>query len=127
MTEPRSRVLRQIASYTTPFSAEQVYAELQQDDFSPGRATVYRALEQLSSEGWVVRIYTGSSDSSYVPSWPGHIHHLVCRSCGKVIAFEGCGVGALLASLSEQTDFVVEGHMLEVYGLCADCQQQSHV
>lgn len=125
MTEPRSQVLRYIASYSTPFSAEQLYAALQQDQLSPGRATVYRALEQLSHEGWIVRIHVGSADSTYSVSWPGHIHHLVCTSCGRVVAFAGCALDALLAQLSQQTGFQIEGHLLEVYGLCDECSGQA--
>jgi Fur family ferric uptake transcriptional regulator len=126
MTEPRSQVLRYIASYSTPFSAEQLYAALQQDQLSPGRATVYRALEQLSHEGWIVRIHVGgNNDSTYSVSWPGHIHHLVCTSCGHVVAFAGCALETLLTQLSQQTGFQIEGHLLEVYGLCAACGQQA--
>jgi Fur family ferric uptake transcriptional regulator len=121
MTEPRSQVLRYIASYSTPFSAEQLYAALQHDQLSPGRATVYRALEQLSHEGWIVRIHTSSADSTYSLSWPGHIHHLVCTSCGRVVAFAGCALDTLLVQLSQQTGFQIEGHLLEVYGQCAAC------
>ncbi len=123
LTEPRNRVLRCIAHYTTPFSAEQLYADLQRDEDTPGRATVYRALEQLESEGWLARIHSGNGgESGYSASWPGHIHHLVCRSCGTVVAFEGCMLDALLTSLTRQTAFAIEGHLLEVYGLCAACQ-----
>jgi Fur family ferric uptake transcriptional regulator len=123
MTEPRNRVLRSIAFYTTPFSAEQLYADLQQDRACPGRATVYRALEQLMSEGWLTRIHSPTGEAGYSPSWPGHIHHLVCRLCGKVVPFEGCALDNLLASLVRQTEFTIEGHLLEIYGLCAACQQ----
>lgn len=123
ITEPRNRVLRCIASYTTPFSAEQLYADLQQaDTIPPGRATVYRALEQLTGEGWVARIHTHAGEAGYSASWPGHVHHLVCISCGKVVAFEGCTLDTLVTNLTRQTDFTIEGHLLEVYGRCADCQ-----
>lgn len=121
ITEPRTRVLRCIARYTTPFSAEQLYADLQQRNAAPGRATVYRALEQLASEGWVARIHTSTGEAGYSPSWPGHVHHLICTSCGKVIPFEGCVLDTLLASLKQQTDFTIESHLLEIYGRCRSC------
>jgi Fur family ferric uptake transcriptional regulator len=121
MTEPRNRVLHYIASYTTPFSAEQLYADLQQEHLAPGRATVYRALEQLSSEGWVVRVHFNHVESGYSLSWPGHFHHLICTSCGKVVAFEGCALERLLDSLKQQTRFTIDGHLLEIYGHCSEC------
>lgn len=116
--------MRSIASYTTPFSAEQLYAALQHDDLTPGRATVYRALEQLSQEGWIVRIHASGGESAYSRSWPGHIHHLVCTSCGYVVAFTGCALDGLLAQLAQQTGFQIKGHLLEVYGLCAVCASE---
>jgi Fur family ferric uptake transcriptional regulator len=124
ITEPRVRVLHSIASYEAPFSAEQLFADLQRGEGSTGRATVYRALEQLSSAGWIARIHTSSGESAYSPSWPGHVHHLVCSSCGKVIIFTGCALDSLMSGLAQQTGFAIAGHMLEVYGLCSACQQQ---
>ncbi len=125
ITEPRMRVLRHIVSYTTPFSAETLHTDLQRDESAPGRATVYRTLEQLLGAGWVVRIHSGVGETGYYASWPGHVHYLVCTSCGKAIPFEGCNLGNLLGSLTQQTDFAVQGHLLEIYGQCADCQRTS--
>jgi Fur family ferric uptake transcriptional regulator len=122
LTGPRIRLLRRIASYTTPFSAEQLYADSHQDDTPPGRATVYRTLEQMHSAGWVARIHTTGTETGYIASWPGHLHHLVCTDCSAVITFEGCGLGDLLANLSHQTSFAIDGHLLQIYGRCAKCQ-----
>jgi Fur family ferric uptake transcriptional regulator len=122
-TEPRTRVLQTIARYTTPFSAEQLYADLRgQSEAHTGRATVYRTLEQLHSAGWLARIHQQGGEAGYVPSFPGHLHHLVCTSCGVVIAFEGCALDELVARLAAQTSFAIEGHLLQLYGRCADCR-----
>lgn len=122
LTEPRLRVLQRIAQYTTPCSAEQLYADLQQEDgVVPGRATVYRTLDQLHSAGWLARIHAGGSETGYVASWPGHLHHLICTHCGMVLAFEGCVLNELLANLAQQTKFMIDGHLLQIYGRCANC------
>lgn len=126
ITEPRLRVLQQIVSYTTPFSAEHLYAVLQQEPSPPGRATVYRTLERLVSAGWVARIHTNGTEMGYIASWPGHLHHLVCTSCGQVIAFEGCALEELLARLAQHTDFVIEEHLLQIYGRCPNCRTDRH-
>lgn len=125
MTEPRERVLRSIARYTTPFSAEELYEALKLGEAPPGRATVYRTLEQLHSAGWLARIHPQAGEMGYIPSLPGHLHHLVCTCCGAVIAFEGCALGDLLERLSLQTSFAIEGHLLQLYGRCAACQARS--
>lgn len=125
LTDQRLRVLRQITSYARPFSAEQLYADLQQLDPPLGRATVYRTLERLTRGGWVARIHTQGPETGYIASWPGHFHHLVCVDCGRVVAFEGCMMGDLLTNLAQQTDFVIQEHLLQIYGRCANCRQTS--
>lgn len=123
-TEPRLRLLATMARYHAPFSAEQLYADLLVGtNDRPGRATVYRTIEQLHSAGWLARIHPQGAEAGYAPSFPGHLHHLVCTSCGVVIAFEGCALDELLARLALQTDFAIEGHLLQIYGRCADCRQ----
>jgi Fur family ferric uptake transcriptional regulator len=125
-TEPRLRLIATMARYAAPFSAEQLYGDLLAPDGDrPGRATVYRTIEQLHRAGWLARIHPQGAEVGYAPSFPGHLHHLVCTSCGVVIAFEGCALDALLARLAAQTDFAIEGHLLQLYGRCAECRRQT--
>ncbi|MEI8165292.1 MAG: Fur family transcriptional regulator [Chloroflexales bacterium] len=125
VTEPRLRVLTTVARYAAPFTAEQLYTDIQTTgDEHPGRATVYRTLEQLSSAGWLARIHTQGGEVGYAPSFPGHMHHLVCTNCGIVIAFEDCALDELLVRLAAQTNFAIEGHLLQLYGRCAECRKR---
>ncbi len=123
-TAPRRRVLATVGRYVAPFTAEQLYTDLLgAGGEHPGRATVYRTLDQLSSAGWLARIHTQGGEVGYAPSFPGHRHHLVCTICGMVIAFEGCALDDLLERLAVQTSFAIEGHLLQLYGRCAECRR----
>ncbi len=122
ITDPRMRVLRRIASYTAPFTAEQLYNDLLDASSTPGRATVYRTLEQLHEAGWLARMHPGVAEPGYIASWPGHLHHLICTNCGAVVAFEGCALGDLIERLTASTDFLIEGHLLQIYGRCGKCR-----
>ena len=55
-----------------------------------GRATVYRALDQLERLGLIQRVDVGGDAAGYERVDPGghHHHHIVCEQCGRVIAFE---------------------------------------
>lgn len=125
LTAPRLRLLEAIVSYAAPFSAEQIYNDMHSAAAAPGRATVYRTLEQLHSAGWLARIHTQQGETGYVPCFPGHLHHMVCTGCGAVITFSGCALDELLARLAEQTHFAIEGHLLQLYGRCAACQARN--
>lgn len=86
------------------------------------RATVYRTLELLTSLGLLRPIYLGGSDRYYIRSDEGH-HHIVCSGCGRVVGFDECAVGDLERRLAKRLGFLIQGHLLEFYGLCGPCQQ----
>lgn len=136
VTGPRRTILDHIVLYTQPFSAEQLWMDLGGDPANGtgpiGRATIYRTVELLVEEGWLARVHwsrsketAAESEHAYVPVEQGHHHHLVCRSCGTVVAFEGCDVDDLLGGLARRLNFRVDGHWLEAYGLCQMCQRRS--
>ena len=125
ITEPRLRLLDSIVRYATPFSAEQLLADMHHDGLAPGRATIYRTLEQLHSAGWLARIHAQNGEAGYVTCFPGHMHHLVCTGCGAVIAFSGCALGPLLEQLAAQTSFAIDAHLLQLYGRCAECRARA--
>ncbi|MEF3275422.1 MAG: transcriptional repressor [Chloroflexus sp.] len=123
ITGPRLRVIETIVSYRAPFSAEQLYTDLCAHSEAPGRATVYRTIDQLHASGWLARIHGSTGEEGYVPCYPGHLHHLVCTECGKVISFEGCDLDTLLNRIAVETGFRIEGHLLQLFGRCANCQR----
>jgi Fur family ferric uptake transcriptional regulator len=53
-----------------------------------------------------------------------HHHHLSCSGCGKVIPLpEESALEEQLAMLADSHDFVMQGHQLEIQGLCKGCQK----
>ena len=53
-----------------------------------------------------------------------HHHHLICSNCGKVVDFPSCELEEAQQSLSKQTGFRIDGHLLEFIGLCQACQKE---
>jgi Fur family ferric uptake transcriptional regulator len=88
-----------------------------------GRATVYRALEQLEQLDLVQRIEVGGDSTAYERVDPRghHHHHLVCRNCGRVIPFEDEGLESAVHSVSARDGFRVENHEITLRGTCGDC------
>ena len=87
-----------------------------------GRATVFRTMKLLQDLNVVCRVLMEDGSLHYRMSMPGHHHHVVCRSCGRVEDFATCDVSALVDQLTRSTDYEIEGHWLEVYGQCSSCR-----
>ncbi|MCS6882809.1 MAG: Fur family transcriptional regulator [Oscillochloridaceae bacterium] len=119
LTGPRLAIIHQVASQERPFSAEALAATLAP---AVGRATVYRAVDWLRQRGWLARVQTERGDYTYVRTLPGHHHHAVCLRCGATLLVEGCQAIEALTALLARQGFRVQGHILELFGLCARCQ-----
>jgi Fur family transcriptional regulator, ferric uptake regulator len=117
-TQPRREVVETVMRQTKPFTAEQVVHLLP----SISRATVYRTLEIMASVDILSRLLQSNGHPAYVVGEPGHRHHLICSRCGYVVAFTACPVEPAVTELGRSHDFTIQGHNLEVFGLCHNCQ-----
>ena len=122
LTAARQGVLEWIAQVPIPFTAETIVADLKDQQGLSSRATIYRMVEWLCANGWIVRVQSDQVHNTYIRLLPGHHHTLICTQCGSSIIIGGCGIEELLASAVADTDFEVHGHMLELYGYCKECR-----
>lgn len=88
-----------------------------------GLSTVYRTVSLLEDLGLLRRVHDLKGEHRYIAGRPGHSHPLVCRSCGTVVQFESCGMGVVERMLAAETGFKIEGHEIEVHGVCPACQE----
>ncbi len=101
------------------FTAAEIVDELRAKGI--GRATVFRTLDLLTTLGLVDQLHTDHRHPYTVCS-PRHHHHLVCSSCSKVTEVTLPTVEHAVRTLADQAGYRLEGHLLEITGLCADCQ-----
>lgn len=121
MTGPRRRIVALLAERGNT-TAHELYDSLRDEGSGIGRATVFRTLELLSQLGEIERIHHPDGCHTYVLTKPGHHHHLICSDCGAVLEFSECRLDEVLESLATRTAFRIDGHWLEVFGLCQGCQ-----
>lgn len=116
---PRERVIACLAGRDCAVTAIEIDLELE----GTGRATVYRALEQLEKLGLVRKVDLGEAAFGYETIDPSghHHHHLVCRSCGRVIPFEDEALETAVHTIA-RPDFTVESHEITLQGLCDRCR-----
>lgn len=124
VTGARRAILRELVSSSGHVSADELAALVNRRAPRVGRMTVYRTLELLQQLGLVRAIYLGSGAAHYVLLEDGHHHHLVCARCDTVVEFDDCLMHELEQRLGERYNFRVQGHLLEVVGLCASCREQ---
>jgi len=124
LTPQRRVVIQAIASNQEHLTPTAIYETVHQDQPNIGLVTIYRTLEILAKLKLICELHAGDSCRSYTISAPGHHHHLICSNCGKVIDFPSCELEEAQQSLSKETGFRIDDHLLEFIGLCQACQKE---
>lgn len=122
LTAARRSIVTALVSSKGHISADELVHIVHQGATGIGRMTVYRTLDLLTELGLIRPVYQGSAAARYVLLADGHHHHLVCSSCQRVIEFDLCALAEIESIVSSHSQFAVEGHLLEIYGRCHNCQ-----
>ncbi len=112
-----------IAAQPGHFTAEELLSAARDLQPAPGRATVFRSLELLTSLGLVERVDLPDGSHAYVACQPAeHHHHVVCERCGRTDEVGDLGLSPILDRAEAQTGYRIGRHRLELFGVCAACQ-----
>ena len=116
----RTAVVEVLGRHSCARTALEIDDELRAEDRRVGRASVYRALEQLDGLGLVTKVDVGHGTARYEPVRPGghHHHHIVCDDCGNVLPFEDPELERSIDRLSRRLDFAVAEHDVVLHGSC---------
>ena len=120
----RAAVVELLSRQDCALSAQEIDDRLRADERSVGRASVYRALEQLAGLRLLARVDVGDGVARYEPTLPGgdHHHHLVCERCGRLEAFEDEDLEHAIDRLSRRLSFEVGEHDVVLRGACRRCR-----
>lgn len=119
------RVVREHLSDSESFlSAQQLHEDLRSGGDKVGLATVYRTLQAMAEAGEVDSIRTDDGETLYRKCGPTHHHHLVCRGCGLTVELDGPSVERWAVQAATEHGFTDVKHVVELFGLCADCAAQ---
>lgn len=125
LTHPRQVVMSILETANIPLSPQNIYQRSMDQNEDIGMVSVYRTLNLLTGLALVRRVHGKDDCHGYVLASPGHHHHLVCRACERAIEFTGGDdLSALLQRIGSETGFQVDGHLLQLYGLCPNCQKE---
>lgn len=119
----RAAVVELLGRQDCCVTAQAIYDELRAAGRRVGLASVYRTLDQLSSDGFLQRIDLGDGTTRYEPVRPDHHHHVVCDRCGKVEAFADERLEQALHRVEHETGYHVATHEVVLHGACSDCSR----
>jgi Fur family ferric uptake transcriptional regulator len=119
----RTAVVEALAGHDCAVTALDLDDELRRRRPPVGRASVYRALEQLEQLGLVRRLEVSRGVAGYERIEPDghHHHHAICRTCGRMVPFEDSKLEQAIGRLCEEMDFEVTEHDVVLRGICQGC------
>lgn len=119
----RTAVVEALAGHECALTALDLDDELRRRRPPVGRASVYRALEQLEQLGLVQRIEVCRGTAGYERIDPAghHHHHAICRDCGRMVPFEDSNLEQAIGQLCKEMDFEVTEHDVVLRGVCERC------
>ncbi len=126
LTAEREEIVDEVFSHHEHFDAEELVVRLTSKSRGRrvSRSTVYRTLNSLEEAGLLRKVARTNDREIYEHDYgyPQH-DHLICRVCGELEEFRNEAISDLLRAQSESAGFLMEGHRLEVSGVCLKCRR----
>jgi Fe2+ or Zn2+ uptake regulation protein len=121
VTAQRLAVLRAVA--TRPHgTANEVAEDVRSEIGAISRQSVYDTLTLLTERDIIRRIQPAGSAARYEGRVGDNHHHLVCRSCDRLVDVD-CVVGDVPCLVpDDQMDFVVDEAEVIFWGICPECR-----
>ena len=118
ITPQRLLILEAIMEQDDHPTAEEIHQKIPFTSLT----TIYNNLKLFVSLGIVNELPYGNGLSKFELNTAKH-YHVICESCGKIVDFNYPNLKEVEMLASKLTNFEVQQHHFEIYGLCTDCQQ----
>ncbi|QAY68458.1 Fur family transcriptional regulator [Paenibacillus protaetiae] len=120
MTPQRHAILSYLMDSMTHPTADEIYKALSPNFPSMSVATIYNNLRLFVDAGLVRELTFGDDSSRFDADLTNH-YHAICKKCGSIVDFDYPPLVEVEYAASAETGFVVQGHRMEIYGLCKSC------
>ncbi|WP_028588393.1 Fur family transcriptional regulator [Desulfocurvus vexinensis] len=123
MTPQRRLILDVFLAEDGHLASEDLYNRVKAQDKSIGQATVYRTLKLLSESGLAKEVHFGDGVTRYEKKYgSAHHDHILCERCGATLEVVDEHIERLQEELAKAHGFVLTGHKMYLYGICAKCR-----
>jgi len=124
LTPQRMLVIEALHNAANHISAEEIFEQLHACYPYSNISTVYRTLELMKRLNLVTEADFGEGRVRYHVAEKGHHHHLVCRTCGKIIGLDESVLNPLKGTLLRDYDFEADLRHLAISGECSECRKK---
>lgn len=126
-TKLREQVFTLIWHNHKPLGAYSLLEKLADADANrrPAPPTIYRTLEFLQQQGLIHRIASlNAFIGCHHPQYPHSCQFLICKHCDTTVELDKPSLPKSMLQEAEATGFATESALIEVIGLCPNCQQR---
>lgn len=124
VTAQRIAVLRAVSD-TPHCTAETITSSAREQIGAISRQGVYDALAMLVDNGIIRRIEPAGSAARYEDRVGDNHHHLICRSCGRLVDVDCAAGEAPCLVPDDDADFVIDEAEVVYWGTCPQCRPPS--
>jgi Fe2+ or Zn2+ uptake regulation protein len=120
VTNKRKQILQSLLE-SDWMTAKSLFEQLQLRKANIDFSTVCRNLDILYGLGMLCRVDLERNGNFYycLRDREGHHHHLICRSCGKILPLDFCPLNNINANQTQ--GFIDLECSFDVYGFCKEC------
>jgi Fur family transcriptional regulator, ferric uptake regulator len=126
LTGARSVIVEILAGTNIALEASDIHKIANQKYPSVGLVSVYRTLSILEHLGLIQRIHQPEKCQAYITAFTSHEHLILCNHCGRVEFFTGDDIGVLAKRVENECDYEIQGHWLQFFGICKNCQDSTY-
>ncbi len=123
LTPQREKIFETIANTNEHWEVDDLTYLFHQEHERISRATVYRTLDILVDYGFMRKVDFGEGRYRYeYMAGQDHHDHMICEECGEIIEFVDDKIESRQDKVCEERGFQPTKHVLQIYGLCQECQ-----
>lgn len=126
ITGPRRAIVELLVGSERALSPIEVFDQARIQYPKMGLVTVYRTLDLLEELELVERVHQQDGCHTYLRAARGHEHLVLCTRCGRAVFFCGDDLSTLIQKISVESGFIIQGHWLQLMGLCKKCQSSEN-
>jgi len=126
ISRPRGLIMEILEKAGLPLSPLDIFNQAKREGHLLSIASIYRTLEVLTELDMIKLVHTNSNCKGYVRASIGHKHYVICSGCERIMEFDGMDdLSELIDRVQSDTGFLIQKHLLQLFGLCPECQRRS--